>query len=311
MKKILITIILLVILTCPFYSAQKEDNNKELIKRTVMIMPFLNANKVAEYNYLQATLMDTLTAELMWTEQFIITKQRDIENEISRMNLTQEDALTIENAKKIAQSVKSDVIVIGKYVIIKEDILITITAYDVFTQEIVATTNRKGNVGLDIFRVVQDATKDISDKMKTRLKKVESSYFTEMNKLMKKQYQIDQKRKFGITNRIGLGITIPGAILLLGGTGLLIYDLAGYSSILRDVRDDYDKTGENREKYLETYNIFLALFISGAVSAGLGFIMIAAGIPLLVIKIKTKENKKVSFNINYMDKISLSLSYKL
>ena len=58
-----------------------------------------------------------------------------------------------------------NVVVIGRYIILENKILVQIEAIDVFTKEVVAITNIEGNLGVDQFRIIDNSSNDMTNKM--------------------------------------------------------------------------------------------------------------------------------------------------
>ena len=155
-----------------------KEENDELVKRTVMIIPFYNTNNVIEHDYLSGLMRDALRTELLNTDQYLFTDFSLIDKEMKKIK--SEVTIDEKRAKDMAWKLKADVVVIGKYVIIEDEIMINITAMDIFKDQVVAGSNIKGELGLDVFRIVDQSAKDITNKMKQNIKMVNKSYFDEM-----------------------------------------------------------------------------------------------------------------------------------
>lgn len=310
--KFLIIVFIKIIIFSHLYSAEKDENTKssDFIKRTVLILPFLNKNNIIEYDYLSDILNDTLKSELLKTDLFNFTAPALADKKIKESGTTKEELEQVETVKSLALKLQADVFVIGKYVIIENEIMIVIQAYDIFTGQLAVSTNIKGGLGIDLFRVIEDASKDMADKMAEKLQMVKKSYFTEMSRLIRKEKMAQLKERFTPTMKAGIGATTVGGSLFLIGIPLLIYDLAGYSSILKDNLYNNERSEEGYTDYLTASYTSIGLFVSSIVLMGLGITGLGVGIPLIIYDY-TRANKKISFNVEVGREINIVFCLKL
>jgi len=270
-----------------------EKKEKELLKRTVSILPFYNQNSVEKYDYLSDTIRDSLKAKLILTDSFIITSFSLIDDKMKKYKLTAGEAIRDDNTKKIAYAVKSDIAVIGKFIIIEDKIMVNIEAIDIFTGMITATSQINGEIGLDIFRIVNRVTEDITAKMNSKLKMVDSTYFSEMRKKLKEE----QLRSFFTGIRItGIALTGSGTCLFLTGLPLFIYDIANYSATVRYDKNYGPSTDSGYRTYYDSYWIFVGLLSGSIVLMSTGIILAGIGIPLIVYKSK---KEKLSIDLGF------------
>ncbi len=306
MKKFLI-IILIILIYFNIYSIEKkpiEEKPKVFLKRTVAILPVLNQNKIEKYNYLADTIRDALKAKIMKNDNYIITVFSKIDDEIKKAKITIEEVLKDDNAKRIAYKSRSDIAIIGKYIILEDQIMINIEAIDVFTGQTVVLSRMTGELGLDLFTIVDEITADLYEKMAQKIKKVDRTYFTEMSKMLKDKYD-----KFALTNlnKMGIAFTASGSTLFIAGMIVLIYTCARYNDVVQYNKDYGPRTYTGYDTYTVSYWTFIGL-LSGSVSfMATGAVLCSIGIPFIVYK---KKNDKLSFNIDINDRIELSLNYK-
>jgi TolB-like protein len=289
-----------------------NTNDNDLIKRNVLILPFLNSNKNQDYDFLKDTIIDALKANLINTNQFNLSNPLQIDMKIKGLGYYDEKILEPSNAVEIAKSLESDVVVVGKFITVDEKIMIQIQAIDVFTGEIVIVINKTDDLGINLLKLIDDVSKDISNKMAEKFPKVDRSYFAEMTKLLdkkneKKEKIIKTKYNITMTNKIGIGLCTSGGGLFLSGSSILIYDLVGYSSTLRGYKENYEKTKTGFDDYNNSYNIFIGLFCSGIALSSTGLIMTLISIPLIVYQ---KKEKLLSFNFEYDNCLEFIISYK-
>jgi len=293
----IINIIIFIFISFSFVKAEENyPVNEEKIKRTVLILPFLNKNGMKKYDYLGDSLMKALKADLIKTNKFTLVNSIDIENKIKNFNLSNNSVIENRNAINLAKNVDANVVIVGSYIIFNDKILVQIEAIDVFTKKIVAITNLEGSLGIDLLRVIDDSSNDITAKM---LKGFPMLKKTDFNQL------ISNKKTENI--RIsGIILTCIGGTLFLIGTPVLLYDLLGYTNVLMTYKKNYEENMDNFEVYNNSYITFLSLFISSITTMSLGVILMSIGIPLLVIKL----NKKISLNIGIENNTKFYISYK-
>lgn len=309
LKKILITFIFSLLLFYTLYSENELNHKKDLIKRTIAIIPFLNKNNVEKYSYLSDTIRNALKTKLLNLDQFQFINFNDIDTKTADLGYTKESSLEEINAKNIALKLKADVFITGFYIIIEEKIMIQIDAYDIFENKTIASSNVKGEVGLDIFRLVDEITLDMSEKLSKKLPKVDKTYFDEMIKVIKEERKFNFKENFTIQKKVGLGLTIGGGTLLLSGLPILIYDLAAYTDIVKDNLYYNPRTDSGYEDYTKSYYTYTGLLAVSIVCISTGTILLGVGIPLLSVKFKKKEN--ISFNFEEDDGICLFFRVKI
>ena len=274
-----------------------NENPSTLIKRTVLIFPFINKNNIEKYDYLKDTILNALNSELIRTNQFNFTNPGSVEIVLKNEKISGDYFDKVQLIENVANKLKADVVVLGQYIIIEDEIMIQLKAIDVFTGEIAATANVKGELGVDIFRVIDESVKSISDKMAMKLKAVEKTYFKEMTKLLDQQRIQNLKNSIGPVNIAGITLISTGTLFFLTGLPIFIYDLAGYSTTYIEMNRKYNNDEISYSVLYSSYQIYLGLFVSGLVVAGTGIILGLSGIPLIIYK--NKKNQTISLNLKY------------
>jgi TolB-like protein len=296
-KRILISFVILISVFNLFSIEKKEEN----IKRTIMILPFLNKNDVKKYSYLSDSIRDALKAKLLDGDNFILTNLSSIDSKISELGFNKESVMEETNAKQVALKLKADVIVFGKYIIIEDKIMVQIDALDIFTKETIASSTLKGELGLDIFRIIDESVDDIAKKLKAKLTQVKKSYFTEMNRILNRE-------NFTVQNKVGVGLTSGGGSLFLAGLGILIFDLAYYQKILSQNLYNNPRTDIGYNDYQKAYYNNISLLATSITILCIGSSMMAVGIPFVVYK---KKNTKVSINFDRNSTVNLEICFDL
>ena len=143
---------------------------------------------------------------------------------------------------------------------------------------------------------------------------INSDFYATNNK--KSNSKTNSKKKGNVTKKntsvslsvgtkAGIGLVTTGGIFILGGVGLLVFDLVYYFPLVQNSASAV-KNSDAYLLYEMNYNINLALFISSLSFAGLGLLLAVISIPLFL-------SKKVSMNLNIgtRDNLCVSVSYKL
>ncbi len=295
--KIKIAAVLLVFMNImAIYSQDNTGNEKELIRRSIAILPFLNQNGITEYDYLSDIMRDTLKSRLVKSDDFIIVSFFKIDDEIKKRKITLKEAVAENNAKNIAIQSEADILITGKYMIIKESILVQIEAIDIFSDLIIDSSSKEGNIGLDVFRIIDDVTNDIYEKLKKKLKKVDKTYFDEMMRVLREQEK--EKNKLSPMKKVGIGLISGGSTLLLSGIIIFIVD---NTYILNKKNFIYEYS---YPEYLKYHDIDLAMFSTGLILMICGGILDIISIPLLIYK-----KGKITFKINIDDNINIYITY--
>ncbi len=299
---------LLIIFGYSIFCAENEKQKavKEvLVKRTIVIMPFLNKNKVDKFGYISETLRDVLKAKIIETKIFNLISFSDTDEKIKHSGFNNETVLEEVNAKAIAQKLKADLVIIGKYVIIENTIMIQLNAIDVFTGVTAISIIVNGDTGLDLFKLIDESTVNMTNELTKKFQEVKKSYFTEMTKVIQNERLMNF---FTPRVRAGFVLSISGTVLVITGITLLIYHFAVYNYVPMDYFDvDPDEINTaNYNRYVSAQNLNIALFCLGVIGISLGVILTSIGIPFIVYKKKVND-KELYFKLYSLLKFEISL----
>jgi hypothetical protein len=269
-----------------------NENVDELIKRKIIILPFVNKNKIMEYDYLSDIMMETLRGELLDTNIYEFTNFSMTDDILKNKEYKQEDFMDFKIAKKIALQFNADVVITGQFIIFEKRILVLIHAIDILTGELAAMTKVEGNIGVELFSVINIASKDMTTKITNALPMLDKEKYEKKVNL--------NNIKFYLTpmNKAGIGLISSGGFLILLGVPILVYDLTGNIEILRINKERYLNTNENYSDYDRSYNIFTGLFIASICTASIGVVLAIIGFTLLFIKINKKDNVALILGLN-------------
>jgi len=308
MKNVFIFLILTIFLTVISSNEQTIISTEEFVKRTVLILPFINKNKVEKYDYLSDTLMDALKANLMNTGQFNLSNPVQLDINLNKLGITEANILKPSKTIDIARKLSSDVVLSGKYIIIDDKIMIQVQAVDVFTGDIVIIENSTSQLGINLLILIDELSKNLTKKLVEKLPMVKKTYFKEMSQVIKDRWALNSQINMTTLNKTGLGLICGGSALFLIGLPFLFYDIVYYSNTLINNKIHYEKTNEGFDEFNNSYKIFVGIFAAGIAVSSLGLIAGITGVPLLIYKDK---NKKLTINFNCSDNIKLFISFKL
>jgi|GEM_PF-1900339 len=306
-KKIIVTSIIFFF----FVLGINSEDQPKLINRKVVILPFLNINDVKKHAYISDSLRDALSAELLHTDMFKLSSFAEVDGMINILGYTQENCIKESNAIHIASRIRSDVVIIGTYIIIGEKIKILIKAIDIHKQQLAININVNGYLGLDLFDVIDNSAKQMAIEMMKKLPPMTDEYFKMQKKLYEEQRKANLKKIFSPRVKIGISLASSGGALFIIGLPLLIYDLVGYSDIVRGNLYENPRSNIGYDDYQKAAYIYISLFATSISLMGVGLTLMAVGIPLFVSDIhKRKKKGEISLNISYDKDLVLSFNFK-
>ncbi len=168
MKKIFI-----IILISLFFIISAKKNDDKTISRTILIMPIYNLKSSTEYDYLTGVIRDTIRAKLDQKNLFNFIDFSEIDQSIKKSKIKNSDFIDPKKTTEIALTFGADVIVLTKYAIEGENIIIISQAYDMLYQKISVVSSKTGSTGIEIFNNIENLTNDMANKMAGEFKKIE------------------------------------------------------------------------------------------------------------------------------------------
>lgn len=179
--------------------AKKQEN--EMVKRKVIILNFVNQNYIKKYDYLSQTIPDSMNTALSKTKMFTILR-RDVWKKAMQKQKIKEDELNSEDkAIELAKLSGADVVVMGSYVVIGDNIKINSYAIDVISGQQKVARSARGSTGVEIFDVIDTVCLGMANEMKKELPPMKQRIIIKKEVVEKKIY-VDgkKKRKMGSSN---------------------------------------------------------------------------------------------------------------
>jgi len=346
MKKMLFLLLITLVLSNTIFSQIKKNKDASsdvLIKRTIAILPFYNQNNIAEYDFLTETIRDGLLSKLQEKNLFSFVNFGDIKEKSTSLRLPLKDLINEKNAIKLSLTLNADIVIVGKFVVIKDKILITANAYDIMGKQSVVSTYIEGSTGVDIFSVTEQTSNEMAEKMSKSFPKVDKGVLTDLLKKMQKEneatiakekkerkneepvnnnVQYTGDRKFDLKNMTyneklafqmaGISLTAAGStILTMGIVQIFVDNFYYYPNVVKTS----SPTGSSNlidgyYTYRENSATDKAMFISAIAMMVLGAALDGVGIPLIVLA-NMKYGNKVTFDMKVGTNIGVSCSIKL
>jgi hypothetical protein len=237
---------------------------------------------------------------------------------IKKAGLNKNDYEDQNKSVKVGLSVKSDIVIIGKYSIVGDQIQITTLAIDILNNRSIDISVIKGQVGPGIFDLVENASSEMSKKMSDEFPPVEQKILEELADskddkiILIKDEKIGtdkdvppKKNYFSPQNIAGISLISTGTSFVLAGSGLLIYDFIGYMPGYLKLKENASSSNQY-EEYVRSYNTFIGLMGAGIGVIIFGITLDTIGIPLIIYKEKTK---KLAIILEPKMNFSIALSY--
>jgi len=173
----MIIVLIIIFINSIINPASSTVNKEEIVIRTIAMFPITNQSYNKEYNYLTYTIRDALKAQLIQSNQFLFSKFSELDKELEKINFNNKTLINLKTAINIASNLKAHAVILGKFEIIAENIIIQIDAFDITLNKTISSTSIKGDVGLDIFRIADNVSISMAEKLTK--KKIIFGHFSE------------------------------------------------------------------------------------------------------------------------------------
>jgi len=205
MKKI----VYFIILTTISFNIFAEET--KLSKRTIVILPFVNQNKITDYSYLSNTLIVSLKAKLLNADLFNFVSFSDVDSAIKNYELKENDFNDIVKSTELALNLKSDILIIGKYSVVRDKIIISSTAVDVLGSQSAVYSTVKGKTGVEILDLIDSISRQMTIKISKEFPQIDKHVLEDFfSKREKAKVENERKQcdillfKFSETDDIGV-----------------------------------------------------------------------------------------------------------
>ncbi len=285
MKKQFI-VLLVCLISLQLYS--NEETNKESNLRIAL----LNLKAIEVEETLVRAVEENLITEIIRIGKFTVVERSQIDKVMSELKLSNSSEFNEDTAVEIGNLLGVNLVLIGSITKIGNNISINIRGIDVQS-------------GLAKFSASERTQKadELMDKIEVLAYKLSGTDQKTKNLTIAKP----ELPKFELTpiRGAGIGLTSGGALLLIGGASMLGIGL-GYTGPQLDLVIA-NPAAYTKAEYETQYNTYLALFASGVASLSLGLILVAVGVPLIIMN---PINKSVSLILEFDTSLRAGLLYR-
>lgn len=176
-----------------------SQTNENLIKRTIIILPAYNINRDPANNNLVTAIRDALRAKLTNKNMFNIVSFNDIDSKFKEVGYKEDDYINEDKMIALAKSLNGDVVLISKFFTSGENILIISLACDIFLGQITVSSFIDGELGIEVFRYVNNITNEMAEKMAIKFTAIDRG---KLNELIKSQTVIIEEEDKDTINKL-------------------------------------------------------------------------------------------------------------
>lgn len=193
-SKVLIALLFLILLNADIFCEIENSDDSKLIKRTIAILPFYNLKK-DKNDFYSNLLRDALKSRLMEKEIFNLVEFGEINETLLNSNFNLYDINTNEKkSSNFAGILKADIAIFGTFAVEKENIIISITAYDIIFNKTIVTVTEDSDTGLNLFNLINvKIASNLADKMSKETPKIDQSILNELKN--RYSYKIEEEDK--------------------------------------------------------------------------------------------------------------------
>ena len=155
-RKYLFVIVMFFLIVFRLFSIENVD----LLKRTIVILPFYNQEKTEKYDYLSDIICHDLTGKL--GKSFNFVDYDETKMIIRKMGYDEKSSIIEGNAKKIALRLEADIVVFGDYIIQNKEIIFSLKSFDVIIEKVITQGYKRIRTGYNFSRYLNEFTQETS-----------------------------------------------------------------------------------------------------------------------------------------------------
>ncbi len=280
--------ILIILISFNIFGQTKQD---ELINRTIVILPAYNMDKNPANNNLVTAIRDALRAKLTLKNMFNIVSFSEIDNRFKEYGYTEEDFLNEEKMINLAKSLNGDVVLMTKFLVVGDDILIISSASDIFVGQITVSSFIDGELGIEVFKYVNKITEDMANKMAKKFSAIDKS---KVNELLKAQTVIIEEEDKEVINRLLKRKDKYKKLVLKRGKEEIILAIPHGKNIVIFIGDKNDNyTVQFNEEILQSKNGIKIVMLDNSVGKTTKFSLNKEGFKTLLFDYKQKKDYEI------------------
>ena len=132
----------------------------------MVVLNFENTGNSKNWEFLSKTIADSVSSTIADYEFITVISRLILDESIGKMGIAGEDLYKIENLKKIGAQLKCNVIVKGSFIEINRRLQITTEVFDLETGTIFASSKVLGEVGANMFDLMDKTAETIVKDLK-------------------------------------------------------------------------------------------------------------------------------------------------
>jgi len=140
-------------------------NSNRKIKK-VAVMEFENTSRSKDLNYLSKVISEAVSTSLAKIKEITVMDIKSIDNNLKTLSLTIENFHSLNEDKVLGKIMGLDIIIRGSYVEVKNQILINIKLVDILTGSVIASDQKRGTTGKDLFLLLDKTSAYINEQIK-------------------------------------------------------------------------------------------------------------------------------------------------
>lgn len=231
-------------------------------------------------DYVPSAVVEILSTSFIDSGEFEVIERSQLNSVMSELSLQYSDDFSEEDAQDIGNMLGAEIVIIGSVTKLGDRITVNIRGIAVAT----GTAKFAKKINADSMSELPDNIDNLVAMLTGG--EVRETKRTKKKTIVKRTTTTGQKRELNGVNKAGIGMLAGGGAVLVGGIVMTVVDIA---VLIPNVRKEKPVSYDAWQK---AYTTHLAVFGAGVACAGLGAVMMIAGIPMLVYK-----GKKMAFNI--------------
>lgn len=148
-------------------SAQPDP--QKLVNRRVLLLDFHNTQRSSALSYLEISVPEAMIEPLQKTQKFEIMNRQIWSKLLEQKLFTKEDAFNDLKAAEIGRTAEADIVVIGKFIVVGNNLEIQGKAIDVSTGMVQVSRAELGKTDGTMFETINSLARNLSTEMATKL----------------------------------------------------------------------------------------------------------------------------------------------
>ncbi|MDH5720670.1 MAG: hypothetical protein OEZ13_08640 [Spirochaetia bacterium] len=150
-------------------SGKKVKEPEKLLNRRVVILDFVNTQKREEYNYLAVSIPDAFLDPIQKTKSFDLLNRNVWQKQMKENKYNPHEAYDEDIAIKVGAKAQADVVVIGSFSLIGNQMQMVSKAIQISSQRIMVTKTKLTGVDSNMFTAISQLADEMSSEMKKAL----------------------------------------------------------------------------------------------------------------------------------------------